>query len=646
MEKISVLLEQAEEQWRDEVSNNHPLWSNIPVIKEGKQGHGSDWDFSTDLKQIFALIFNDESLRQKFTELIPKYWEGKTEDVALHTLHYLLYHELYHPMEAPKSEEDNTKIHQAIRRGIIKAEPNLSALEQMLKVNASQNAVKDFILDNRFAVDNTEGKYVRDDIIPVWDVIELHDKPSKTDFYTITRYMYGKLYGPAKAHGFFADKTGKKGVTVAEEAMKALLKQGSATDASLLGKLKGIFSKPADYFEKKDEAVKGVREVFAGEDRYAAIERFIAVLAPYIEKGMPSGRCGYHGEGSGSSSQDILRDLLEDMSEQEQQQFLTQIANQGGNENGPYSLGVANSVTSWDVSKDEINNLELSAIHEFYKRNHPKVKILGGAKKGETVVVGKDEKFVLKNATILTEEQLSKLNLTRIARFQQRTRLPTLIPLPNGFYRLNEYDVQERERRSIVYVDQSLDIPDVVEFYLDSSGSMYQGGQQNGFNDGSSWDMLSSVLYGYIDALYQASIELKKPSKLQFHNVADRQLSSKEIDLREFWERAHPDVLKVLFKPENGYNVEDLDIKMRNDGKQRTYVIATDGNLVIGGRTERESKKMKQLAKQPKTNVMLFEIGGSYGLGQAVKGDPNIHYFPVYDKNTMFQNGLEVLIGK
>ena len=139
-------------------------------------------------------------------------------------------------------------------------------------------------------------------------------------------------------------------------------------------------------------------------------------------------------------------------------------------------MGVANSVTSWDVSKDEINNLELSAIHEFYKRNHPKVKILGGAKKGETVVVGKDEKFVLKNATILTEEQLSKLNLTRIARFQQRTRLPTLIPLPNGFYRLNEYDVQERERRSIVYVDQSLDIPDVVEFYLDSSGSMYQGG--------------------------------------------------------------------------------------------------------------------------------------------------------------------------
>jgi len=631
MESINVLLEQAEERWRSEVSDNHPLWSNIPIVKEGKHGHGSDWHFSTDLKKIFALIFNDEGLRQKFTELIPKYWEGKPEDVALHTLHYLLYHELYHPMEAPKSDEDNKKIHQAIRRGILKAEPTLTPLEQMLKVNASQNAMKDFILDNRFAVDNEEGKYVRDDVIPVWDVIELHDKPTKTDFYTITRYMYGKLYGPAKAHGFFADKTGKKGVTVAEEAMKALLKQGSATDASLLGKLKGIFSKPADYFEKKDEAVKGVREVFAGEDRYAGIERFMAVLAPYIKKSMPTGRCDHHSEGSGSGSQNILQDLLEDMTQEEQQQFLTQLAD---------------SVNSWDIDKDELNNLELSAVHEFYKRNHPKVKIVGGSKKAEVVAIGKDEKFVLKNTSVLTEEQLSKLNLSKIARFQQRTRLPTLIPLPNGLYRLNEYDVQERERRSIVYVDQSLDIPDVVEFYLDSSGSMYSGGRKNGFNDGSSWDMLSSVLYGYVDALYQASIELKKPCKLQLHNVADRQLSSKEIDLREFWERAHLDVLKVLFRPENGYNVEDLNIAMRNDGKKRTYVIVTDGDLVIGGRTERESKKMKQLAKQPHTDVILFEIGGSYGLGQAVQRDKNIHYFPVYDKNTMFQNGLEVLIGK
>ena len=85
---------------------------------------------------------------------------------------------------------------------------------------------------------------------------------------------------------------------------------------------------------------------------------------------------------------------------------------------------------------------------------------------------------------------------------------------------------------------------------------------------------------------------------------------------------------------------------MHYDGKKRTCVIVTDGNLVIDGRTERESKKMKHLAEQPNTHVLLFEIDGSYKLGQAVKSDPNIHYFPVYDKNTMFRNGLEVLLGK
>ena len=69
-----------------------------------------------------------------------------------------MHHELYHPVEAPFSvtgeNNDNKKIHQAIRKGVLKAEPNLSALEQVIKVQASQNGVKDFILDNRFALDN------------------------------------------------------------------------------------------------------------------------------------------------------------------------------------------------------------------------------------------------------------------------------------------------------------------------------------------------------------------------------------------------------------------------------------------------------------------------------------------------------------
>ena len=637
---MTELLEQAEGQWRDEISLSYPLWHNIPVIKKGKSELKRDWHFSTDLKRIFALIINDSSLQQKFQEIVPKYWEGNPEEIALHTLHYLLYHELYHPLEAPRSKDDNKQIHQAIRNGILKAEPALSPLEQLLKVMASQNIVKDFILDNRFFIDNQEWNHVQKDIIPVWDLLELYDASSKTDFYSITRYIYGMLYGPKKTHPFFEEKTGGDGITAAKESINALLKKEA--DKSLIGKLKSAFSKDS-FFNDADEIAKDIREVFSGEDRYIGIERFISALSKYIQKDMPEGRPDYSGEGSGSSSQDILQDLLDGMDEPEQQSFLEELTSQI--KSPEFSLGVENSVSSWNINQDDFNSIELSAIHEFYKRNHPAVKIIGSAKKGETVLIGKEEKFVLKNTRILTEGQLSKLNLARIARFQQRTRLPTLIQLDKGLYRLNEYDIKERELKGIAYVDQFLELSDIYSFYLDSSGSMF-GGNNNGFNDGSSWDMLSSVLYGYIDVLCQASKELHKSSLLQFNNFADKQICSLEIGVQDFWEKPTKDILKVLFKPENGYSVEDLNINAQTNGKKVTYVMVTDGALCISGRAERESRKMRQLAKQPNAHVILFEIGGSYSLGNAVKKDPNVHYFPVYDKNKMFQDGLEVLLAK
>ena len=184
--------------------------------------------FSTDLQKIFAHIANDESLQKKFESIIPKYWQGNPEALARDTLHYLLFHELYHPIEAPFSVEgkdnDNKNIHQAIRRGVLQAEPKLSSLEQVLKVQASQNGVKDFILDNRFALDNTARNYVPKDIIPIWDVLELQNSPSKTNFYTVTRLLYGLMYGPESTHTFFQEKAGAKGMEVAEQALSKLLK--------------------------------------------------------------------------------------------------------------------------------------------------------------------------------------------------------------------------------------------------------------------------------------------------------------------------------------------------------------------------------------------------------------------------------------
>ncbi|MBS3142440.1 hypothetical protein J4464_03565 [Candidatus Woesearchaeota archaeon] len=656
MKSMHLLLNEAEREWRNQVRDHFPLRSDTPVIRDAKP-NGRDWTFSTDLSRIFAHIGNDESLQRKFREVIAKYWSGDPEELARETLHYLLHHELYHPLEAPFSvtgtDNDNKRIHQAIRRGVLQAEPGLSPLEQIVKVQASQNGVKDFILDNRFFLDNKARGYVREDIVPTWDMLELQDALSKTNFYTITRLLYGLMYGPQSTHKYFESKSGKKGHEIAEKALSALIgkpAQLPGRKRTVIGKAKAVLGTGSDpkTYERIQEYAKAVREIFAGKDRYAGIERLMKVLGPYVEKGMPQGRPDMQGEGSGTSPQNILHDLLDDMSPSEQQQFTQSLVqagadalNQAANQTKPKS-----SAASTPSSVDEMRNLDLLATHEFYKRNHPKVVIVGGKKVGESIVVGKQEYWHLKNSTVLTEDQLSRVNLQRIDLMQRRTRLPWLIDLGNGTFRLNEYDLKQRDVKDIVYVDAHLDVPDVVEFYLDSSASMF--GYTPGIfkvNDGSRWDMLSHVIYGFADALQQSGRQIRKQSKIRFHNFADHHINSELVPVDQFWRGDLP-ALKVLFKPENGYAVEDLNIQQYSDGQRRTYVVVTDGDLVISGRTEREAGKMKRLAKNPNNHVVLFEIGGTYALGNAVRNQPGIVYHPVHDKEKMLQAGLKVLLSK
>ncbi len=659
---MNLLLNEAERDWRAEVRRDFPLRSDTSVVKRNSQNE-RDWLFSTDLKRIYADISNDASLQKKFQDVVTKYWDGNPEELAKDTLHYLLHHELYHPIEAPFSVtgegNDNKRIHQSIRKGVLKAEPSLSALEQVTKVQASQNGVKDFILDNRFALDNQKKGYVRGDIIPTWDLLELQDSPSKTNFYTATRFLYGAMYGPESTHEFFAGKSGKDGVEVAEKALSALTKKPVQLPKpkSLAGKAKSLLSgsAEADTGERMQQYMQDIREVFASDDRYAGIERFMGVLGPYVEKNMPQGRPDMQGAGSGGSPQDILQDLLDDMNEGEQSQFVQDLAQES-----PSSLEQAvsgmpmpqgqeqdnNKPGTRSTNADEMKNLDLLATHEYYKRNHPQVKIVGGSKVGESLVVGKQEYWDLKRSAVLTEDQLSGVNLGRINRLQQKTRLPWLIDLGNKTFRLNEYEIKSRDLKDIVYVDQQIDVPDMVEFYLDSSGSMF-GGTAGKYkvNDGSRWDMLSHVLYGFADALGQGSKQLGKPTKMRVHNFGNKQLSSDIVSVDKFLQ-GDTASLRTLFKPANGYNEEDINLTHYRDGQQRSYVIVTDGELVIDGRTSREARKMKEIANDSNNNVVLFEIGGTYDLGRAVKSDPNIAYHQVHDKGKMLSAGLEVLLSK
>lgn len=655
MKSMHLLLNEAERSWRYEVQRDFPIRGNTPVIKN-TEPNGRDWTFSTDLQKIFAHIANDESLQKKFESVVPKYWQGTPEALARDTFHYLLFHELYHPVEAPFSVEgkdnDNKKIHQAIRRGVLQAEPKLSSLEQVLKVQASQNGVKDFILDNRFALDNGARKYVPQDIIPIWDVLELQNTPSKTNFYTVTRLLYGLMYGPESAHAFFQEKAGTKGMEVAEQALSKLLQSPVQLPKKkgLMRRAKSILSGAEDKVDSGKQYVPTVRAVFGSEDRYRGVERFMSLLGPYVEQGMPQGRPDMQGEGSGTSPQNILQDLLDDMNPQEQQEFV-----QGLNQEEQHALQEAanemnpkgkNSSKGNPSSTDEMKNLDLLATHEFYKRNHPRVKIIGGRKVGESLVVGQKEYWALQRSTVLTQDDLSKVNLRNIDIMQRKTRLPWLMDLGNGTYRLNEYELKQKDLKDIVYRELDLDVPDAVELYLDSSGSMF-GNTEGKFkvNDCGRWDMLSHVIYGFVDALHQAGHYVGKQSAMRIHNFANSQVESQLIPVDRFWQ-GDIDALRVLFKPENGYNVEDLDISNYRDNQKRAYVVVTDGELVIDGRSEREAGKMKNLAKSPNNTVALFEIGGTYSLGEAVKQDANIQYYQVHDKSEMLRAGLEVLLSK
>ncbi len=647
------LLDEAEDAWREEVKTDFPLRADTPVVRK-TTGEGRDWLFHTDLKTIYATIVNDEKLQTKFRELVTKHWDGEPEGLAREVLHYLLFHELYHPLEAPFSvsgpDNDNKRIHQAMRRGIVQAQPKLSSLEQIMKVHAAQNGVKDFILDNRFYVDNSVHNYVRQDVIPIWDFLELQESPAKTNFYTATRLLYGLLYGPQNAHLFFEEKSGKDGQKLAQEALTAILQKPTTLPKykGVVTRLKSLVSDPnAEASKQLRNYPRAIRAVFSGEDRYNGIERFMTVLGPYVEQGMPQGRPDMQGAGVGASLQSILEDLLDDMNPAEQLQFTQGLAGLK-----PKALAQAaehmptSELTGEESQPNQVQNLDVLAAHEFYKRNHPKVTILGGRKEGESVVVGRRQYWDLKRSKVLTTDQLGRINLQALGALQRRTRLPWLIDLGNGTYRLNEYEIEERDIKDVVYVDKHLDVPDVTEFYLDSSGSMF-GGTEGEFslNDGGRWDMLSHVTYGFADALRQGAQLVGKRSYVRFHNFADRHVDSALMPIDQFWD-GDIGASTVLFRPENGYSQEDLDITVERDGKKRAYIVATDGQLVISGRTEREAGKMIRLAKNPRNSVILFEIGGTYSLGEAVKSHPGISYYQVHNKNEMLAAGLEVLLSR
>lgn len=581
MKSMHFLLDEAEKEWRPEVKRDFPLWGSIPVSR--KTSSDEDWQFYTDFNKIYANINNDAGLQEGFENIISESWDGKPEDLARETMHYALFHELYHLLEAPFSrfgeDNDTKRIRQAMRKGLLAAEPDLSALEQVIRVDESENLVEDFILDNRFAIDNKVKGYVRQDIIPAFHFLALQESSEETtDIYKITRFLYGVLYGPQNTHGFFERKATKEGVDVAEEALSALINRPvrlPRRNDSLADGNKSMSPTDPEPYERLQEYVTDIREVFSGDDRYKGIERFMAVLGRYVKKGMPRER-PVDEENPAKNPQSVLQDLLDDMSFEEQKQFVDELSQES----------------------DDALGLDAFAMHEFYKRNHPTVRVYSGNKADESRATGLQERLYLKKSQIITEDQIGGLNLKRIEYFERRG-LPGLIKLENGTYRLNEYglkprdlretkqrDLKDAERRSlsdILYADSRIGfhVPDVVEVYVSVGDGVLPYHDKNfRVDDGGCWDIALHVLYGFVDAIREAGEKAGKKTDIYINKFVGRNQSDSEVvSVDQFWEGDYS-VIETLFKTE--YEAKGESICSYLDGKKRTYVLITDLQDVSG----------------------------------------------------------------
>jgi hypothetical protein len=103
--------------------------------------------------------------------------------------------------------------------------------------------------------------------------------------------------------------------------------------------------------------------------------------------------------------------------------------------------------------------------------------------------------------------------------------------------------------------------------------------------------------------------------------------------------------MKTIFNPENGHHFENLDVDIpESDTLKRVVIVITDGDLVLEGRTEREASKLAMLAKNPLTQVILFEMEQQFSLGKAVKNNQKIRSYSVKDKDQMFYQGINVIL--
>ena len=575
----------------------------------------------------FDVSSSGKDLHKKFKNQ-NKNFRLSEEEIIKDFYFFELYKIFYKRLEAPFSPQDRKLIHKAIYDGLLINNPDLEPADALKKIEVLSELLKEFIALNRLFIENQTNNFFDNQIINFEINILLEKNLPALNNVTIVFYLMTVLYSSKIALQLLEKKLHEDVYGVSELALKKLLNRKA--NIELPNKLNKYLNEDQKSFMDVQKFAYDIRKLFErSSERYSAITRFSTILDQYIDYYI------VHSSYKPTFSKDeLMIDLFDIFTIDEQSNFVKGIINQANIQSVAPTSGI---------------NFELKAMHEFYKRNHPSLHLLGDSGVNRNVLQKGNYRVKIKKVSLLADYEIeNKLDIAKIFSFQNTFGVPVLVPVDDEDYYYYEYKILYHERRKVRYrrFSKFYTIPDILEIYIDNTGSMYwaEDADYIGFNDGSRRDMSLSVIYAFITELQKEATKQHKKCYLRMHSFSEVQVSSDLILLDDFL-AGNGSSLKTIFNPENGHHFENLDVELPNaDSSKRVVIVITDGDLVLEGRTEREASKLAFLAKNPLTQVILFEMEAQFSLGKAVKNNPKIYSYSVKDKDQMFYKGIDVIL--
>ncbi len=623
-------LNEIEISWLNQVKSKYPLFRDISVY----------WNVQKKMDYLWASSFvgdvitvdvstSGKDLHKKLNKLNKNY--KLSEQELLKSFYYFeLYKNFYKKLEVPFSPKDRKFLHKAIYQGLVQNDPELLPTQALSKIEILSEVIKEFIALNRMYVENTDEEFFINEIINFQYNILLEKSFQALNIFTVVWYLNTVLYSSKPALQLLEKKLLDDVYGVTELALKKLLNR--KLNIELPSKLNNYLDNDEKELRDIQKLTFEIRKLFERTtDRYTSVTRLVTVLDKYLDFSLI-----YYPYKPAYSKDELLIDLMDTFTIDEQSQFVKGILNQA-------NVSEVVGTTTAGIS------FEQKAMHEFYRRNHPSLHLLGDNGVSKNILQKGNYRVKIKKVNRISEHDIeNKLDLGRILAFQSTFGVPVLVPIDDEDYFYYEYKILYHDKRKIRYrrFSKFFTIPDILEIYIDNTGSMYWQEDENyiGFNDGSRRDMSLSVIYAFIDELYKECTKQHKKVFLRFHSFSEQQVSSDLVLIDDFM-NGNVSTLKSLFNPDNGHHFENLDVEIpENDNQKRVIIVITDGDLVLEGRTEREASKLALLAKNPLTQVILFEMEQHFSLGKAVQNNRKIHSYSVKDKDQMFYQGIDVIL--